>query len=843
MKKIGATLLGLSLFGLVLSGCNAPVNVPSQESGETEINENDPKYQIYLKAKEAGYDGTYEEWLNSIRGADGTSLLCGVVNPAAELGKNGDIFINTVSWDIFVKVGGSWSKIGNIMGPKGEPGKDGENGLTPYIGENGNWWIGDTDTGVSAKGKQGENGLTPFIGENGNWWIGDTDTGISAEGKQGEPGKDGQDGKDGKDGETPYVGENGNWWIGNIDTGVKAEGKDGESGKDGETPYVGLNGNWWIGDKDLGISATGEKGQDGSSFLSDFGYPNDSFGRDGDTYLDFNTFSFFKKINGKWVYQTSMAYAYIDYDFSPSKLSLGETRVLKATIQMGYEEFITWSVSDESVLSISNETGSEVTITALSLGNAILTVDYLNQQHQEFEFIVVEDAQTTTINILTNFSNAYSGFFTDTINSIKNKMPNVDIVYSRFSGSYNDLIRNVLNSVPSGDYPDIIVTYPEVVADLIDVGITLNIEPYMHDATYGWTEEEENDFYKPYLQEGNNYIAEGTYSLPIGKSTEALYYDQEKIIGLDLSQIDASINNGQPLTESYINSLTWDELFQKLCPALLAYRETLPTQDEKDAFLNTSSGDQWTVLSYDSDDNFFITLAEQYGYGYTSIDEKGIPSIDFNNQNMKNLLKSFNVYRQNHYLSTMGTLGTYSNYLFADNCALFRVGSTSGVNYQYSAANPKNVGVARVPQADVNNPKIVLQGSSMTFLDHKNSDRALLSWQFYKEFTSVENLANWSIATNYAPLRKSVIQNESFMDFISTSIQQDKTLEKLKAMNFINIINNVENSFVCPLFRGSSKVRLYVGDLMTQCLSGNNLTDDDVDNYFLSAYNNSLYVI
>lgn len=31
-------------------------------------------------------------------------------------------------------------------GPPGPPGD------TPYIGENGNWWIGDTDTGVPASG-------------------------------------------------------------------------------------------------------------------------------------------------------------------------------------------------------------------------------------------------------------------------------------------------------------------------------------------------------------------------------------------------------------------------------------------------------------------------------------------------------------------------------------------------------------------------------------------------------------------------------------------------------------------------------------------------------------------
>lgn len=37
-------------------------------------------------------------------------------------------------------------------GPQGETGPAGKDGLTPYIGDNGNWWIGDTDTGVKASG-------------------------------------------------------------------------------------------------------------------------------------------------------------------------------------------------------------------------------------------------------------------------------------------------------------------------------------------------------------------------------------------------------------------------------------------------------------------------------------------------------------------------------------------------------------------------------------------------------------------------------------------------------------------------------------------------------------------
>ncbi len=45
-----------------------------------------------------------------------------------------------------------------LPGVSGLPGEDGEDGLTPYIGENGNWWIGDTDTGVQAEGQDGQDG-------------------------------------------------------------------------------------------------------------------------------------------------------------------------------------------------------------------------------------------------------------------------------------------------------------------------------------------------------------------------------------------------------------------------------------------------------------------------------------------------------------------------------------------------------------------------------------------------------------------------------------------------------------------------------------------------------------
>lgn len=52
-------------------------------------------------------------------------------------------------------------------GPQGPAGPKGDPGDTPYIGGNGNWWTGTTDTGVSASGG-GSSGVSSFNGRTGD---------------------------------------------------------------------------------------------------------------------------------------------------------------------------------------------------------------------------------------------------------------------------------------------------------------------------------------------------------------------------------------------------------------------------------------------------------------------------------------------------------------------------------------------------------------------------------------------------------------------------------------------------------------------------------------------------
>ena len=64
----------------------------------------------------------------------------------------------------------------NIKGPKGDTGEQGEqgdpgpagaDGVTPTIGENGNWYLGETDTGKPSRGEKGPKGDTGEQGPQG----------------------------------------------------------------------------------------------------------------------------------------------------------------------------------------------------------------------------------------------------------------------------------------------------------------------------------------------------------------------------------------------------------------------------------------------------------------------------------------------------------------------------------------------------------------------------------------------------------------------------------------------------------------------------------------------------
>lgn len=250
--KSGLPSLG-STEGAVISADE--VSVSEDGSAAASVGEDLPRGKsAYEIAKENGFDGTEAEWLASLKGAPGAA---------------------------------------------GTNGKDGENGKTPYVGENGNWYIGANDTGKpsrGAKGEPGRDGVTPTFsiesvetGEPGTdaevTMTGDApnhglrfviprgnkgdkgDTGSpGAKGDKGEPGAKGEPGSPGAKGDKGDTGATPNLTIGSVTTldagqnatasmsgtaespvlnlGIPrgAKGEPGEGG--GGTYYVELDGNF-----------------------------------------------------------------------------------------------------------------------------------------------------------------------------------------------------------------------------------------------------------------------------------------------------------------------------------------------------------------------------------------------------------------------------------------------------------------------------------------------------------------------------------------------------------------------------------------------------------------------
>ena len=85
----------------------------------------------------------------------------------------------------------------------------GENGVTPHIGENGNWYIGNTDTGKPSRGEKGDTGAKGDKGDKGDPF---TYSDFTAEqlaalkGAKGDKGDKGDTGATGADGKTPVKG-------------------------------------------------------------------------------------------------------------------------------------------------------------------------------------------------------------------------------------------------------------------------------------------------------------------------------------------------------------------------------------------------------------------------------------------------------------------------------------------------------------------------------------------------------------------------------------------------------------------------------------------------------------
>jgi ABC-type glycerol-3-phosphate transport system substrate-binding protein len=175
------------------------------------------------------------------------------------------------------------------------------------------------------------------------------------------------------------------------------------------------------------------------------------------------------------------------------------------------------------------------------------------------------------------------------------------------------------------------------------------------------------------------------------------------------------------------------------------------------------------------------------------------------------------------------------------------VGSSGGASYQMSNNDTEDgtfafeVGVAPIPQADNNNRKVISQGPSLCILKGGNTtdQQILASWLFVKFLTTnVEFQAEFSMASGYVPVIKSVGENEVYKSFIA----QADGGNHISALSAKVCLEQADAYYTSPAFNGSSTARDQVGALLNKCIAmfGDNVASD-IDKAFKDAVDKCKY--
>ena len=390
--------------------------------------------------------------------------------------------------------------------------------------------------------------------------------------------------------------------------------------------------------------------------------------------------------------------------------------------------------------------------------------------------------------------------------------PNITITHES-AGGWGDINGRINTEINGGTQPNIAYCYPDHVAmyNLAKSVVTLDnlinskVAVGTSGEILGLTDAQKADFIESYYNEGLVYGDNLMYTMPLNKSTEVMYYDK-------------TFFNKHGLKVP----TNWDEMWE-VCAQIKAIDPNC------------------YPLGYDAEENWFITLCEQMKTGYTSASGE---HYLFNNDANKAFIKTLRENYEKGYFTTQELYGAYTSGLFTNQdptkarCYMC-IGSSGGASYQMPKKDDGTfafeVGVAPIPQADASNKKVISQGPSLCILKGANTtdQQIMASWLFVKFLcTDVNFQAEFSMASGYMPVLKSVTENEVYAGWLNSA----NGYENLVATCVKVGIEGRDNYFVSPAFNGSSTARTQVGALLIKCISAE-ATDVDalINKAFIDA--------
>ena len=404
-----------------------------------------------------------------------------------------------------------------------------------------------------------------------------------------------------------------------------------------------------------------------------------------------------------------------------------------------------------------------------------------------------------------------------------------------YQGGYKDMPSKVTTGIATGDSPTIAIAYADHVADYLalegnDKGkYVVNFDKFLKDSavTFG-TEADygdnmpESDMIKSYLDEGRSLQREGTYLIPLMKSTEIMTYNLSAVkVAMSYAYPEVPVDR----VAEYMKTITWEQLL-KIAEAAYEHKDQV------------SSNLEYPIY-YDSDSNLFITELYQNKIGYSSIGSDGKGKVDFeesaNLAKAKAIVSALKDAHDKHLLTTQGVEGTYASNSFKEAKTLFSIGSTGGTGYTIPDAGQFDTAFAKVPTMG-EQVAYISQGPSVCMLNNpgleadENEAAIKYGWKLIKYLTSKQVNVSLCVAGSegYSPVRESCYTTETYSDFI----EEGEGYAEAALVTQNDIAGRYYNSAVFP---GSATLRKEVGSLVTNVLNGKSALDDA----FATAINNA----
>ena len=173
---------------------------------------------------------------------------------------------------------------------------------------------------------------------------------------------------------------------------------------------------------------------------------------------------------------------------------------------------------------------------------------------------------------------------------------------------------------------------------------------------------------------------------------------------------------------------------------------------------------------------------------------------------------------------------------------LFAIDSTAGATWLGTGATSSDAAsggdkskpdfetvVRPVPQVDVENPLMISQGPSICLFKKEDTQEVIASWIFAQYMLTDEVQLDYTKTEGYLPVTSRTNESQAFKDYLNDNNEYVVKREATKL-----VLNNIDNTFISPVFNGSSDVR-DAGAYLVEGVCGNNKrykTAEEIDTLY-----------